>query len=1743
MKKIFSFIIAGLALLGASSCVHEPLAIFDPSGGTAPVLGSYTVDENGITADYTPGSFNQAFNKKIAPNHAFAIVSLDGQQVSKTLTARDSDGKLTISKANLSKALIALGKPEGSTVSFDVAIRATMQDPAKDNGVNGFIDSKDHISVASYLVEIPAIVGSPYKDYTETSPWGLIGAISAYGINWDGDLCMWTDGQGNHVAAHVTLKAGDEVKFRKDQSWTENMGGDMGSVGDEFAISQDGPNIKIAKDGVYDLFMSESGTATVAEAFDPYPEYTEVSNWSVIGALSLAGINWDGDIAMITDGSNHVATDVALAADDEFKFRQDKAWTVNMGGDFAGLDSDFSVTQDGPNIKVGAAGTYDLFVNPNAGTAKVTAGSGLKISTKIGGNDEPEPEPEKLTGWNIIGLNGDWENDVRATESNGVWTAYITADSATEFKWRKDAGWDENYGGVMAAFGEPFAAVAGGDNIKVDAGFYKVTLDLSGSSPMITVYKDFTVWGLIGVNGDWNNDIYMTEDGGKWVSPATKISGEFKLRKNHGWDDNRGGAFTEVGKAFTAEPGGNNINVPEGEYVVTYDPSAETIVVDAAIPSNTWSLIGVNGDWNNDIFMTELMPGVWVSPEVEITAAGWKVRFNHGWDVNRGGATPSAEGAFVKAVPGGDNINLTGKFKVVYNANNETIGTLVWGVVGSIASIPGFSWNNDVPMVLAPDGKWFSLPVTLAAGDEIKIRKKAGWDENFGGDFAAANTPFAAVAGGNNIKAEGNYIVIYDPATGTLELNNQYWGLVGEFNEWGGKPDVFMVPIGNGKVAAYGQTRETQWKVRQGSDWGNNRGGVFAAKDALITAVPGGDNLTVPGGIPYDVVYDTVGETIFVGDIANMPADQPAGTSLKDFAKEFVKGLDVWAATVGNVDADGVRNQGSEKGAWVNVHFIPIVGNTSGDYYNYGNNQYDPKYQPWVLNVAGTEYSSSQAWEIAIRGLLNMCTTEGEAFLDGMTDRNKAYTVGDNLALSKAPVSKPSDSNKWGKNPWYEYGTLVTYNGNEIKDVDVNFMLKVGAWHVVRSFIKVGSNNPLGMIGNFQEFGTSSGTLNLDGYVGLISPMRELMVLMRIYKYLLDNNVDGNVYSAIKDQKFDFDLYGEGQGGGTKSIKSADDFIAWAAAADVDAVLEADITLPDTFVPDTLRANFDGKGHTVTYNLVANAENAVTWKPGLFSAVDGTVKNLKTAGSINASGVRPVGGIAASASGTSVFENCESAVEITAPTKYTYYLGGIVGLSETGIVIKNCKNTGTISSIMPDLGSGNASNLGGILGRTEGGCTITGCVNDGKIIYSAVGTTRTGGMVGYINVLKEASFVDCTNNGELLTESAATSGYNYVGGMTGYYGTPENGAHVLYKNCKNTGAINFTKGVSKTQVRAGGILCHCGGTAVDANNPISVEVINCSNSGDITTDSGSASQHIGGVIAFTEKTTCVIKCESCSNTGSITIKANGTIGSLLGYSCNPNSTFTDFTIGKDVVLTGGATAKAGMVIGSGYVGDETNLSTALTGEVKGGKIVKGDTVTELTADNYKENLVAAGFAGSVDGVKFTGSSSAAVSIKIDGNYDDWANVPSAEPSDAFKAFKVWNDAENFYFYVETDPGSRLWSGGAYLYLYFDWDNNLTTGEYSGTTGMGSNKYEAYTFMYIFENNTVGAPRSDSVAKGLKLDNLKIAGTDSSAAVVKFELSIPRADFDQQVKAGDVIGINSYRSKDGGNVYFPGYVVK
>lgn len=831
MKKILSIISAGVLALMAASCVQEDLKTFDPSKATAPVLQSYTLDETGIVASFTPGSFNMGFNDKVPVNHTLVLLSADGKAVNKTVSATVDGGTITATASTINKLLLGMGYEEGASVSLELLIRAMLQGTVDNGSGNGCVDSQGHIT-GSFVVTLPK--GNPWTEYTDVSPWGITGAIESVGFNWDKDIVMYMTPDGNkHVARNVKLGTSDQFKFRKDGGWTENFGaeGDVEpfvmSLDTEYPAAAGGKNLAVPADGNYDLLLdTQAGTFTLSEAFQTYPGYDENSEWSVIGAIASFEMNWDKDIAMITDGTWHVAEGVVLTKNDQFKFRKNQAWTDNFGAEgdvepfVVSLDTEYPAAGGGKNLAVGEDGTYDLLVNPDAQLFKVVESLGGK-SGLIGG-DEPEPEPEPVTGWNIIGLNGDWDNDVLATEDGGVWSAYVTANDATEFKWRKDGGWDENYGGDFVALGEPFAAVPNGSNIPLEPGFYKVVLDLSDAdAPTITV-SNGQVWSLIGVNGDWDKDIDMVLSDGKWVSPVTKISGEFKLRENHGWDNNRGGVFVAVGEPFVVEHNGANINVEEGNYIVTYDPEAETVVID----ETGWGLVGTINGWGStpDIILKEdglflVARNVALSENDEI-----KLRYKSDWGVNRGGRT--AVGQAVKAVQDGDNIKpgVAGNYDVYYRPDSEVLFVLeagseltYWGVVGTING-----WGApDRIMYQDESGKYVYDNLETTGAAEIKLRQNEDWAVNRGGTFAGFGEPFAVEHNGDNIKLaqDAKFSVVYDPEAETVTLNGEYTGeapalpetmyIIGEAVggwDWAGDYIVDMVPV-NGKAGQF-------WAIR-----------------------------------------------------------------------------------------------------------------------------------------------------------------------------------------------------------------------------------------------------------------------------------------------------------------------------------------------------------------------------------------------------------------------------------------------------------------------------------------------------------------------------------------------------------------------------------------------------------------------------------------------------------------------------------------------------------------------------------------------------------------------------------------------------------------------------------------------------------------------------------------------------------------------------------------------------------------
>ena len=194
--------------------------------------------------------------------------------------------------------------------------------------------------------------------------------------------------------------------------------------------------------------------------------------------------------------------------------------------------------------------------------------------------------------------------------------------------------------------------------------------------------------------------------------------------------------------------------------------------------------------------------------------------------------------------------------------------------------------------------------------------------------------------------------------------------------------------------------------------------------------------------------------------------------------------------------------------------------------------------------------------------------------------------------------------------------------------------------------------------------------------------------------------------------------------------------------------------------------SFDGKNHTVTF------QNASV---GLFGYVQGTsstlatIKNVKTKGSINDSGIAHEASFA-------VIENCVNGATITAG--YTSRVGGIVGVSQgvpqgngtyaNNLQITKCGNEASVS--------GGAS-IGGIVGFAKVNTKLNNCYNTGNIN----GAEDVGGLAGYL----QSSFSG---------ETTVTYGYNTgtitgatnVGGIVGHQ---LNGVKISY--CVNIGNATY----------------------------------------------------------------------------------------------------------------------------------------------------------------------------------------------------------------------------------------------------------------------------------------------------------------------------------------------------------------
>jgi protein involved in ribonucleotide reduction len=272
----------------------------------------------------------------------------------------------------------------------------------------------------------------------------------------------------------------------------------------------------------------------------------------------------------------------------------------------------------------------------------------------------------EISQWGVVGSGyNNWgafaDAPFYTTTQANVFVAYVTL-VAGEIKFRANNDWGTNFGDD----GANGSLEAGGANIVVTPGTYKITLDLNNN----TYTKELFSWGIVG--SGYNNwgatpDAKFTYD---YVTNTFKVgvklvAGEIKFRKNSDWGDN----FGDNGADGSLEAGGANIAVTAGYYMVTLDLVNSTYTIEQA------DLYGVVGSgYNNwgaspDFTFTPLSNGVWVAEIVPLTAGEIKFRVNEDWGANLGD-----DGANGTLEAGGANIAVAtaGNYRIVVNTTDST---------------------------------------------------------------------------------------------------------------------------------------------------------------------------------------------------------------------------------------------------------------------------------------------------------------------------------------------------------------------------------------------------------------------------------------------------------------------------------------------------------------------------------------------------------------------------------------------------------------------------------------------------------------------------------------------------------------------------------------------------------------------------------------------------------------------------------------------------------------------------------------------------------------------------------------------------------------------------------------------------------------------------------------------------------------------------------------------------------------
>ena len=1169
------------------------------------------------------------------------------------------------------------------------------------------------------------------------------------------------------------------------------------------------------------------------------------------------------------------------------------------------------------------------------------------------------------------------------------------------FKLTGVGNWDDetkNWGSEAQAEADEAATVqivagGGSKDIKCYSKRY-YAFSFNTTSLVLTKLYSFDNIGIVGAFNGWNavdanmKMSYNQDFHRFYIDYTFAEASELKFTCDDAWDTNWGGA-----DGATAA-GGANIAVDAGSYRIyldlnkgTYELSTSMFGKDEPTASGGdeptpepayqgWSIIGDFNAWGGDVDMTET-DGVWSAyftntAKEDGSNGGFKLRKDHDWTENVGGVF-AAYGEPFDAIANGDNISLpAGFYKVVYDTAAQKITVTNDEVYSLIGQINGDSWSTDFVMEGA-DGVYTSEVVYISG--QFKIRHNLSWADadTYGvaeGFKPEAGVAFTAVQPGANIElAEGNYSVRFTPATKEVVITSvnyelpdidlskyeqipamagaDTWGIIGPaVIDWNTDYDLQKISTDPEIWAAMNVPfSAASFKFRGNDTWGDyDLGGGTFAVETPITLVKGGGDMTAERGSYTVFLYPTYGVTYIAKGSGEAPPEPTAPENMYMIGNQF-GGWD-W-------NSDGI------------VELVPIWG-TEGEFWC----------TRWFNKADGFKFCAKREWngDFTGAGTVGYTVDGGNCWVpeDGFYT---VYVNGNDNTVEISPAEVYGIGAAFANPAGWDFDAAPKFVADGQK-----LVLPAIADEEMRLAVKVKPTVP------------TAGCTPANGWYDWWKTEFIFFEDGKIQYRGKGNDQARTKAQAGKNIVLDFNAgtasIGSGSGSGATAIKTADELVAWLADPSTDASLEADIDLTGkTFTSGVQSGTFDGKNHKVTYALnvtdaipVDIADDDRLLSPaaniGLFKFVNGTVKNLRTEGTITLT-VSPnpdtekndtyhIGGVAGIAGSSAVFDNCTNGVNILANCPVTQHMGGIVGFIAKDGKITGCKNTGSVKMVVADYGNSRASQLGGIVGHIEEAATLEYCANDGELFYTGLGTARIAGIVGYINKLSSMTILKCTNNGSVTSDYHWASGYTYIAGISGYFGTTSAEGTITYDGCINNGDIK-TICPADGCARMGGIASYAGYGSNKANANVII-FKDCEHNGTLSVGGETTKKNpAGGILGMGEASAQTL-IQGCTVNGTVSTNSDYA-GGFIGQKAGTKSAITDCIVTDKAVIEIKTTAAKAVGL---FAGANAKFVTENTGKVQGGKIIVAGETTNVTADNYAGLIMgsALGTGGSVAGVTF-----------------------------------------------------------------------------------------------------------------------------------------------------------------------------